>query len=265
MAGLELIDWPADRTLVVSGSPRTLRIPFTVRNPSGAAATLAEASIADVRLAKDGPRLSAPASPMFVSVPPNGVADGRLRLRLDAATAPGRYEGEVRIGDISRPIAIEVLPEPRLDVQPSPVVLDASHGRDHRVAARFENRGNVPLHIDPTGTYPLFREIAGGAGEVEPRSVSRLGAVLEQLIGRAPNLAPAGEVEMAAPDGPLSLAPGESGSAALSVQLPEGMSPTDRYHVFAPLYARDLHLVIVTAAKPHDVAKPSGSAKGATE
>ncbi|HEY2594952.1 MAG TPA: hypothetical protein VGK33_13735 [Chloroflexota bacterium] len=261
MAGLELVDWPADRSLVVSGSPPTLRIPLTIRNPSGAPAMLAEPTLAEMRRTEDGLRLSAAASPLFLNVPANGVAGGRMRLRLDATTAPGRYEGEVRMGDITRTIVIEVLPETKLDVRPSPVVVDASQGRDQPVTARFENRGNVPLHIDAAGTYPLFREIAGGAEHVGPEAVSPLGGLLEQLIGRTPNLAPDGEAELASPNGPLSLAPGESSFATLALKLPEGMSPTDRYHVFAPLYASDLHIVIVTAAKPRRVRKPGGAAK----
>lgn len=261
MPGLELVDWPADRTLVVSGSPRALRIPLTIRNPSGAAAMLAEPSFAEMRRAGDGAQLSAAASPLFLNVPANGVADGRVRLRLDAATAPGRYEGQVRMGDITRTIVIEVLPETKLEVEPAPVVLDASEGRDQQVTARFENRGNVSLLIDADGSYPLFKEIAGGAEPVGPKAASPLGGVLEQLIGRAPNLEPAGEVELTSRDVPLSLAPGASGFATLTVKLPEGMSPTDRYHVFAPLYASDLHIVIVTAAKPRSVLKPGGSGK----
>ena len=261
MPGLELVDWPADRTLVVSGSPRALRIPLTIRNPSGAPAMLAEPSLAELQRTEDGARLSAAASPLFLNVPANGVADGRVRLRLDAATAPGRYQGQVRMGDITRTIVIEVLPEAKLDVRPAPVVMDASEGRDQHVTARFENRGNVPLLIDADGTYPLFKEIAGGGESVGPKAASPLGGVLEQLIGRTPNLAPAGEVELTSPNGALSLAPGESGFATLTVKLPGGMSATDRYHVFAPLYASDLHIVIVTAAKPRTVPKPSGSAK----
>ena len=55
--------------------------------------------------------------------------------------------------------------------------------------------------------------------------------------------------DLSQPSGPQVLAPGEKRVIAVEVALPEALSPTARYHLFAPLYAADLHIVIVTAAK----------------
>ncbi|MBX3484894.1 hypothetical protein [Phenylobacterium sp.] len=265
MDGLDLVDWPADRTLVVSSAPGALRIPLTLRNASAALAQVGEASLAEVRLGGDGRPLQAAPAPVQLSVPAHGLTRGQVRLRLDPATPPGRYEGRLRIGGLSRSVAIEILPEAKLDIRPDPAVVDASSGRAQRLTAAFENRGNTPLTIDLDGAYPLAEEVPTASGRLAAAPETALAGVVDRLLDRAPSpaLTPFGVVELAMPAGPQRLEPGAARTVEVSMTLPEGLSPTARYHAFAPVYASDLHIVIVTAAKPRAPGKAARRTKGA--
>ena len=254
MGALDLLDWPADRTVALSGSAAGLSLPITLRNASSDVLHLANASLSEVRRVGGGPPLRLDPVPIGMNLAGDGVTRTQLRLRLDPATPPGRYEGKLRLGDLTRTVAIEVLAETKLAVRPAPVVVDAGAGGPaYRFDASFENRGNIPLIIDLAGSYPLGEEIpippkpvdAGGTTE------DRLAALLDLLIGRetAPKLTPFGTAELSQPGGQQVLAPGETRVIALELALPNPLSPTARYHLFAPLYAADLHIVIVTAAK----------------
>ena len=266
MAALDLVDWPADRTLTLSGSAGALRIPLALRNKAAEPLQLAEASLADVRLAGGGRPLRTEPLPVQLSVAANGVTRAQLRLRLDPATPPGRYEGKVKLGSLQRTVAIEVLPEVKLGVRPAPVVIDVAAGREQQFAVAFENRGNVPLTIDLTGDYPLGEEVPiapdriGGAAAAD----SPLAAIFDRVIGRtaAPSLVPFGALKLAMPAGPELLQPGEARTAQVLASLPKDLSPIARYHLFAPLYAVDLHIVLVTGAKSPTPAKPARRPKG---
>jgi hypothetical protein len=263
MAEFDLVDWPAGRTLAISGPAGSLRIPLTLRNASAEPAQLAEASLAEVRLAGAGAPLRVEPLPMQMIVAGHSVGRTNLRLRLDPATPPGRYEGEVKLGGLARPVAIEVIAEAKLSIRPPEIVVDAAKGHEQVVAAALENQGNVALTIDLAGAYPLAVERQTAPDRLEVDTANPVAAVLDRLTGRAPRpaLEPFGELELAMPGGPIQLQPGAAAVVEVAVRLPHGLSPTRRYHTFAPLYASDLHIVIVTAAKPG--LKPASAAKGA--
>jgi hypothetical protein len=266
MGALDLVDWPADRTLTLSGSTGALRIPLALRNSSAEPLQLAEVSLADVRLAGGGAPLRTQPAPIQLSVAGNGVTRAQLRLRLDPATPPGRYEGEVTMAGLRRTVAIDVLPEVKLGIRPAPVVVDAAAGPEQRFTVAFENRGNVPLTIDLTGDYPLGEEVPIAPDRIDKGSAAGnpLAAIFDRVIGRAPapTLVPFGALKLAMPGGPELLQPGEARTAQVSVSLPKDLSPIARYHLFAPLYAVDLHIVVVTGAKPPIPAKPARRPKG---
>jgi hypothetical protein len=267
MPGLDLVDWPADKTLALSGSAADLKLPLVVRHGGVGVRPMGEVSFSDVRLVGGGPPLRLEPLPMGLNLAGDGVTRTQLRLHLDSATPPGRYEGKVRLGELTRTVSIEVLPETKLVVRPAPVVVDAGARATHRFDVAFENRGNIPLTIDLAGDYALGEEIpiapkpvkAGGSTE------DRLAALLDTLIGReaAPNLKPFGTAGLKQPDGQQVLTPGENRVIAVELTLPSGLSPTARYHLFAPLYAADLHLVIVTAAKSVAPRRAARRSKGA--
>lgn len=251
MAGLDLVDWPAERTLTVAGSPRTFQFPVTLRDPAGGRTPVVEASFADMRPVGGGAPIRIAPAPVLLRFAGGGEASGRVRLRLDPATPPGRYEGRMRLGDISRTVAIDVLPEPKLDVRPAPLVVDAASGRKQRLLVGLDNRGNVPLTIDLNGAYPLAEEAPVAPDKLD--AAGPLADVFDRLLGRnqAPTLIPFdGTLGLALPDGAERLDPGATRTLSVSLALPATLSPTARYHAFAPVYGSDLHIVIITAAKP---------------
>jgi hypothetical protein len=266
MGALDLVDWPAGRTLTLSGSAGALRIPLVLRNNAAEPLQLTEASLADVRLAGGDRPLRTEPVPVQLSVAGNGTTRAQLRLRLDPATAPGRYEGKVKLGGLQRTVAIDVLPDVKLGIRPAPVVIDAAAGREQGFTVAFENRGNVPLTIDLTGDYPLGEEVPIAPDRINEAAAADnpLAAIFDRVIGRtpAPTLVPFGALKLAMPGGSVLLQPGEARTAQVSVSLPKDLSPIARYHLFAPLYAVDLHLVVVTGAKPPIPAKPARRPKG---
>ena len=267
MAGLDLVDWPADRTLTLSGLAGALRLPLTLRNTSAEPVEFAEVSLAEVRLAGRGASLRAAPAPTRLSVAGNGVTRTALRLRLDPATPPGRYEGTVNLAGQGRTVAIDVLPQTKLSIRPAPVVVDAAAGREQTFTVALENGGNVPLTIDLTGHYPLGEEVPIAPDRIAEATAgdNPLAAIFDRVLGRAPapTLIPFGVVTLAMPDGPEVLQPGDARTVQVSISLPAGLSPTARYHLFAPLYATDLHVVVVTGAKSSIPAKPARRPRGA--
>jgi hypothetical protein len=254
MEALELEGWPADRTLTLAGAPRDLRLPVSLTNGSPSAVAIADASLAEVTLGEGGPPLRLEPVPVGLVVAANGALAASIRLRLDRATPPGRYTGKVSLAGLSRPVEIDVAPDAALTVTPAPVVVDAALGRSPRVAASFANRGNVALTLDLTGRYRLGEELALGTHPLPTpgEGLEKLRQLLELVPGlaRRPALVDVGEAALTMPGGPTHLAPGAVAIVEIDVALPEGLSPTARYHLFAPVYAADLHIVVVTAAKP---------------
>jgi hypothetical protein len=252
MDGLDVDDWPADQTLSVSGRAGRLALSLTLRNRSDRPLALAEASLAEV-MSGDGVRpLRAQPAPIGLVVPANSALQARVRLRLDPATPAGRYRGHVRFGPVSRPVEIEVLEEVRLAIRPSPAVVDLSKKAPHRLAVGFENRGNVALTLDLAGTYPIGRELTIAGERPERDGVQRLVDLVGEVLagGPRPVLVEAGSARLSMPEGPARLDPGQSLTLPLEMAPPDGLSATERYHLFAPVYAVDLHIVLVTAAKP---------------
>ena len=269
MAKLDFIDWPADRTLSISGSAASLKIPVALRNATDGAIQVSDVSLAEVRLGAAGKPLRLAPIPVQMTVAANGTAQAKIRLRLDPATPPGRYQGEIKLGGVSRPVEIEVVERAELAIQPAPLVVDAALGPEQRFAVAFENRGNTPLTIDLTGDYPLGEEAPLASDRIERPAdgVERLGQIFKDVIGlgAAPVLTQIGTVGLFMPSGPVRLEPGAIRTEQIAVALPKELSPVARHHVFAPVYTTDLHIVIVTAAKRPPTAKVTRRKQGPAE
>jgi hypothetical protein len=268
MASTDLIDWPADRTLTLSGEAGSLRVPLHIQNGSDALLEIASLSLANVRLEGAGAPLRADPVPLYLAVGANQSARTRIRLKLDRSTPPGLYRGDIQIAHMARPVEIEVVERIELAVQPSPVIIDAALGRYQTVAVRFENRGNVALTLDLMGQYPLGEEIPLTPDRLDRpgQGGGRIADLLNSALGLSakPALVEVGKIDLSLSAGPTSLAPGQTLILDVIVGLPGRLSPVARHHVFAPVYGADLHIVIVTAAKPHPPATPAKSKSGAT-
>jgi hypothetical protein len=84
-------------------------------------------------------------------------------------------------------------------------------------------------------------------------------------LGVGPALTQVGTVNLFMPAGPVRLGPGAARTEQIAIGLPESLSPVARHHVFAPIYATDLHVIIVTAAKSRPTAKARRRKQGSAE
>ncbi|UVO49700.1 hypothetical protein M0208_03930 [Sphingomonas sp. SUN019] len=257
MATIDPVDWPADRPLRFSGAPSSLRAPVvTQANQSQPQLQASLTGVTD-------------ASGIGLAARSIGVMRGQIRLRLDPATPPGRYEGGVEIAGVARPVVIDVVETVDLSIRPQPVVIDLAMGVQQEAVIAIDNRGNVPLTIDLSGDYPLGEEIAIFPDRIERDTgdaLQRLADLFARTIGTRTRRAmrEAGTVTLAMADGTMRIDPGATQTAAVRVTLPEGLSPNGRYRAFIPVYTVDLELVAVTATKPPQEERPRVRKRGAS-
>jgi hypothetical protein len=260
MAAIDLVDWPTDRPLRVSGAPSSLRAPFASRTAADHAQPPPQASLIGLKDSSGGE----------IAARSIGVMRGQIRLRLDATTPPGRYEGGVEIAGVERPIVIDVVETIDVAIRPAPVVIDLAIGPQHMITVAIENRGNVPLTIDLAGDYPLGEEIAIFPERIEREegdALQRLADLFARTIGTRAQRAmrEGGTITLSMPDGAVRIDPGATKTVTVGVTLPEGLSPGGRYRAFIPVYTADLELVAVTATKqPPQEQRPRTRKRGAS-
>jgi len=266
MAVLDLVDWPAERTLRVAGSPSSLRVPITLANASETMLVGATPELVELKNAA-GQTLPVQSVGSLPAVAAGAVAPSRLRVRLDPSTPPGRYEGRIVVAGVTRALQIDIVETVALALHPAPLVIDLAAGRSQRTAISVENRGNVALTVDLGGNYPLGEELPlrGGADIPAERAegVEKLLALLHPAAPRALPLREVGTISLAMPNGPARIEPGAAATVPLDLTLADGLAPTARYRAFIPLYDQDLAIILVTAAKSTSPApKARAQAKG---
>lgn len=251
MAGIEIVDWPARRTLTLRGEPRTLKFPITLRN-AGAEPASADLSLSDVRRSPDSSPLREAAVALPFLLAPGQTATIAARLRLDPHTPAGRYRGTAKIAGHDRAVDIEVLE--RREIVPSPATVTITPaGGGGTLRVRLENRGNTAETIDLSGRHPIQIELGPAPDPIGPAGARKLIAVMERSLGltRRPLLAPAsGSVQLTMTGGPFMLEPGESAEVEIALAMSGGPAPGGRLHVFAPLRGGELHLIIDAAKRP---------------
>lgn len=269
MAAIDLVDWPAERMLRVTGSPASLRLPITLSNSSdtiqggGAPAHIELKSAA-------GHALSVQSVGTLPAVAAGSVAPGRLRLRLDPTTPPGSYQGQITVAGVTRPLQIDIVETVAVAIRPAPLVIDAANGATQPVSVSVENRGNVALTVDLTGDYPLGEELPLLSPTVEDigaaNGIEKLIGLLQPAAHRMPPLREIGRIHVTMPGGPVGIEPGAAATVALALALPDLIVPSVRYRAFIPLYDGDLAIVIVTAAKSKSPGRTSRPrSKGVTK
>ena len=98
--GVELVDWPAERTLALSGSAARLKLPLAMRHGGAGVQPLGEVSLSELRPVGGGPPLRLDPVSSGLNLAGDGVTRAQLRLGLNPATPPGRYVGQVRVGEL---------------------------------------------------------------------------------------------------------------------------------------------------------------------
>jgi hypothetical protein len=267
MATPQLLDWPVDQPLAISGPPGSMRFPVSMAKVSDKNLTQPAVALINVR-ATSGATLEPRSLTLGLGVSGGETAKGTAHLRLDPGTPPGSYSGKIEIAGVTRSIEINVLEQVKLSIRPLPLVFDRAHGLSQTLPVTFENKGNVALRIDVSGVYPLGLELpimSCHQGEGEASSIEQLTELFTGLLGTRgrPALREVGMIDLAMPDGALMLAPGSSQTGLISMTVPDGLSPAARFRAYVPVYIADLEIVVITATKQTPATKPNLRTKGA--
>lgn len=267
MKAPQLLDWPTDRPLHLSGPPGSLRFPVSMAQIPDTALAQQAVALINVRAAS-GAALNARSLTLGLGAGPGDIAKGTANLRLDPATPPGRYTGGIEIGGVTRLIEIDVVEQVKLSIRPLPLVFDRAKGPIQTFAVMFENKGNVALTIDVGGPYPLGLErpiTTTHEMHGEASALDELTDLFSGLIGARgrPALSEVGKIELSMPEGALMLAPGSVGTGLIQIKVPDGLSATARFRAYVPVYLADLEIAVVTAGKQYPAAKAKLRVKGA--
>jgi len=262
-AGRGVVAIPPDEPINVVGAPGALRVNLPLVNSGTSALVIRDAAIRNV-VAREGKRPLAGIGASLTAVLASGQASqGQLRLQLDPHTPPGDYVGEIEIAGTTHPLALTVVEQVRLSIDPDPIFLEGAAGSAVRKTVLFRNLGNVPLHIRHAGAVPLGEELpfaptataeiaVGGRGE---NAITKLlGTLFEGRHTRL--LKESGAMPVRLVDGDFTLAPGESEGAVVECTLPDDLLPHRRYRAYAPIYDADLAFIIVTMEAERVLPKP---------
>ncbi len=176
----------------------------------------------------------------------------RVYLRLDPATPPGDYGGELVADKESRKITARVLAEPRVTVLAGE--LDFVGAVDSRATARLAiaNDGNTEIELPRVIAIGLFEdsglETAFAASYARP--VKGIDDFVEVFHGKLRE-AHSGVQKLAVTRGAGRHAPGTSFAAEFALDLKEGFRAGRRYHGVASTDFGDFSLsVSVTHGAP---------------
>jgi hypothetical protein len=158
-----------------------------------------------------------------------GGESAAVRLRLAASTPPGRYKGQITVGESKLPAVVEVAPKRRLRAEPSRLMLTGGAGAEVTQSVLLANVGNVPCEVPARSRVGLLAEGAWGGAfwyaltEPNGEGVGRLEKFIDRLAERAAGLA---EVRLARA---VTIEPGASERVEVTVQLPDGIEAGTTY------------------------------------
>jgi hypothetical protein len=267
MSTPQLLNWPVNQSLRVSGPPGSLRFPVSMAKVPDATLTQQAVALVNVRT-ETGVKLQTRSLTLGLGVVAN-TAQGTARLRLDPGTPPGLYSGNIEIGGLTRPIEINVVEQVKLSIRPSPLVFDRARGLSQIIPVTFENKGNVALTINVSGTYPLGEELpitSSHSGESADAGIEHLTEIFSGLLGSRgrPALREVGKLVLAMPHGEIQLEPGLVQTGFVQMTVPDGLSPSARFRAYVPVYIADLEIAVITATKQPPAPGPKPRTKGAT-
>jgi hypothetical protein len=162
---------------------------------------------------------------------PRGRTRAIMRLTLDPATPPGRYEAQLGGGAQTERVLIQVLANWQLRVIPDAISVAASAGETLRLQVVFTNHGNMALELPATRSIDLD----------DTRGLIQLANVVAREVGKegftkfldrfvhewADDAVPPAEVQIK-PRGHL-IRPGETAEIELTIRLPETLKKGRTY------------------------------------
>jgi hypothetical protein len=179
-------------------------------------------------------------------VRPVGPGSSEVRLKLPRDTPAGEYRGEVKLGETTHAIVVQVAPNVRTRVNPKHLALSAEPGGRAEFDLIVSNDGNVAVDIAKSTTFDLDdgdgqdralgialrAELAG-----DERRVDRFFDELRRSHG--------GEGRVSVIDGAGPLGPGESRAIRCRVEIPM-TTAAGRSYVGTWWIGSATHIVAVT-------------------
>lgn len=190
-----------------------------------------------------------------------GLAMGRVRIRLPKSTPPGSYRGSVTVAGQEVPFVAEVEPRENVDVVPSDLKLEVEPGAGVTTDLTLLNRGNVPFELPATSQFCIF-DGSGidhafwlALGSEPPEGKERIDVLLDDLAE-----AHGGLVDVRARAPKRTIAPGEAGEAQVTLRFSDRLQPGRTY---AGAWDADgLHLSIeVTVPERKRTRRATGEAR----
>ncbi|HLL31494.1 MAG TPA: hypothetical protein VK403_10895 [Allosphingosinicella sp.] len=184
----------------------------------------------------------------MTSLPLQAHSGGGASVSLSRTTPPGRYKAQLRLGDETVPVELDVAPAPRLKVFPTTAHFTASPGGEASVDVTFANVGNVAVELPSRFVAGIFDDDGLEIAFVEAYRndsddpVRLLGSFLRGLRNGYGGL-----LKLRVGKGVGSLEPGDERTVKLSAHLPETLKPGHSYHGIWKL--GPLHYRITVAAQ----------------
>jgi hypothetical protein len=188
------------------------------------------------------------------AVPPGATGRLPVQFSVDPETPPGRYKALFDLDGAERAAEIEVLPDPRLEIQPGRMEVMGAPGAVVSSTAVLANRGNVPLELGLLGMLVLqeeeqlclslqqalarVRAAAADAGTASPHTLF-LDSLAASLAERKTDF---GKVRLAQP---LTLSPGDAALVDLEVHLPRDMQVGRHYRALLKALGAQIFVTIV--------------------
>lgn len=195
-------------------------------------------AVGDVPAVTGSPRISGKLEPFLVtgrqalrlrSTGRRGAA--RLGLRLDPATPPGEYEGELSAGDTAYRVLARVLPDPRVTLLAGELAFSGAVGETVTASLAIANDGNTGIEVPRAILIGLFDddglETAFAASYAKP--VTGIDGFVEVFHGKLRE-AHSGLQKLSITRGAGTHAPGTSFAVDVAFDLRPPMRAGRRYH-----------------------------------
>jgi hypothetical protein len=251
----DLLAVPQGQSIAIVGTPGFLRIDLPLLNSSGSPVVVRDTDVRAMMTSKEGRAPLGISASLTAVVQAGQVGRGTLQLQIDAHTPPGEYAGEVEISGSMRQLALTIVEQVRLSIDPRPIVLDGSPGSTGQKTVIFRNLGNVPLHIRDPGSVTVGEELPfASTATAEVTAVRPANEAVTRLLGKlferrqAHLLKEVGVMTTRLLKGAFTIEPGAMVSALVECVLPDNLLSDRRYRAYAPIYNADLEFLIVPAA-----------------
>jgi hypothetical protein len=241
----------AGQPLVLVGPPRGVRGQFRIQNSTENKIIVRRPCFRTTAAAR---------AKAAVALPEAGLALRRIivhagqsrpvpvALALDPGTPPGTYHAELDVDGEQRSVVLHVTEDVTLSIAPQQIVIPSRPAEKVKKRVVFTNEGNVPLTVRNIGPVVLDDELAhcralrgaladvGDTMEDFDDFIVALGRryrkIYETLVLRVHNDS-------------VTIAPGETKAAELSITLPDNLDARSRYSGYAPIATNSLTFTVV--------------------